>query len=182
MLFRSEATPFSYWSIKPWFLTEGKLAAVLIIPFSWGSQRIAITRASSLFSGAISGEKKHVCKGSLSLPIFLLCYCFAYFIFVCFLISKILERILLIYFPFSYWSIKPWFLTEGKLADVLIIPSSWGSQRIAITRASSNFSGAVAGEKKHFCKGSLSLSIFLLCYCFAYLFIFCFIISKIQKK
>ena len=42
----SEVTPFSYWSIKPWFLTEGKLAAVLIIPSSWGSQRIAITRAS----------------------------------------------------------------------------------------------------------------------------------------
>ena len=44
----SEATPFSYWSIKPWFLTEGKLATVLIIPSSWGSQRIAITRASVL--------------------------------------------------------------------------------------------------------------------------------------
>ena len=84
----SEATPFSYWSIKPWFLTEGKLAAVLIIPSSWGSQRIAITRASSSFSGAVAGEKKHFCKGSLSLPIFLLCYCFAYFIFVCFVISK----------------------------------------------------------------------------------------------
>ena len=84
----SEATPFSYWSIKPWFLTEGKLAAVLIIPSSWGSQRIAITRASSTFSGAVAGEKKHFCKGSLSLPIFLLCYCFAYFIFVCFVISK----------------------------------------------------------------------------------------------
>jgi hypothetical protein len=26
---------------------------------------------------------------------------------------------------FSYWSIKPWFLTKGKLTDVLIIPSSW---------------------------------------------------------
>jgi hypothetical protein len=25
-------------------------------------------------------------------------------------------------------SIKPWFLTERKLAVVLIIPSSWGSQ------------------------------------------------------
>jgi hypothetical protein len=25
---------------------------------------------------------------------------------------------------------KPWFLTEGKLAVVLIIPSSWGSQLI----------------------------------------------------
>src|SRR3954465_14104549 len=27
-----EATAFSYWSIKPWFLIRGKLAAVLIIP------------------------------------------------------------------------------------------------------------------------------------------------------
>jgi hypothetical protein len=30
--------------------------------------------------------------------------------------------------PFSYWFDKPWFLTQGKLAAVLIIPSSWGSQ------------------------------------------------------
>jgi hypothetical protein len=29
---------------------------------------------------------------------------------------------------FSYWFDKPWFITEGKLATVLIIPSSWGSQ------------------------------------------------------
>jgi hypothetical protein len=29
---------------------------------------------------------------------------------------------------FSYWFDKPWCLTEGKLATVLIIPSSWGSQ------------------------------------------------------
>jgi hypothetical protein len=29
---------------------------------------------------------------------------------------------------FSYWIDKPWFLTKGKLATVLIIPSSWGSQ------------------------------------------------------
>jgi hypothetical protein len=29
---------------------------------------------------------------------------------------------------FSYWFDKPWFLTEGKLAIVLIIPSAWGSQ------------------------------------------------------
>jgi hypothetical protein len=26
------------------------------------------------------------------------------------------------------WTDKPWFLTEGKLAAVLIKPSSWGSQ------------------------------------------------------
>jgi hypothetical protein len=29
---------------------------------------------------------------------------------------------------FSYWSIKPWFHNREKLAVVLIIPSSWGSQ------------------------------------------------------
>jgi hypothetical protein len=27
-----------------------------------------------------------------------------------------------------FWTNKPWFLTEGKFATVLIIPSSWGSQ------------------------------------------------------
>ena len=69
--------------------------------------------------------------------------------------------------PSPTGQIKPWFLTEGKLVVVLIIPFSWGSQRIAIRRASSSFSGTVAGEKKHFYKGSLSLSIFLLFYCFA---------------
>jgi hypothetical protein len=26
------------------------------------------------------------------------------------------------------WTDKPWFLTEGKFATILIIPSSWGSQ------------------------------------------------------
>jgi hypothetical protein len=30
---------------------------------------------------------------------------------------------------FSYWTIKPWFLNEGKFAAIFIIPSSWGSQR-----------------------------------------------------
>jgi hypothetical protein len=31
---------------------------------------------SRLFSGAVAGEKEDFYKGSLSLPIFLLCYCF----------------------------------------------------------------------------------------------------------
>jgi hypothetical protein len=57
-------------------------------------------------------------------------------------------------------SIKPWFHTEGRLDVVLIIPSSWGCQLGAYHALSSNFSGAVAGEKEDFCKGSLSLPIF----------------------
>jgi hypothetical protein len=32
----SEVVSFSYWSIKLWFHTEGKLTIVLIIPSSWG--------------------------------------------------------------------------------------------------------------------------------------------------
>jgi hypothetical protein len=86
---------------------------------------------------------------------------------------------------FSYWFDKPWFHIEGRLAVVLIIPSSWGSQLGAYQALSSNFSGVVAGEKEDFCKGSLSLPIFLLCYCFAHFlyFIFaCIFLSKIQKK
>jgi hypothetical protein len=34
----SEVGSFSYWFNKPWFHTEGRLAAVLIITFSWGFQ------------------------------------------------------------------------------------------------------------------------------------------------
>jgi hypothetical protein len=33
-----EVGSFSYWFDKPWFHTEGRLAAVLIITFSWGFQ------------------------------------------------------------------------------------------------------------------------------------------------
>ena len=36
----------SYWFDKPWFLTEGKLAAVRITPSSWGSQRTRAVRVS----------------------------------------------------------------------------------------------------------------------------------------
>jgi hypothetical protein len=34
---------------------------------------------------------------------------------------------------FSYWFDKPWFHYWGKLAAVLLIPSSWGSQLDALT-------------------------------------------------
>jgi hypothetical protein len=44
---------------------------------------------------------------------------------------------------------------------VLIIPSSWGSQRAVTYKPSSNFSGPVAGGEEDFCKGSLSRTIFI---------------------
>jgi hypothetical protein len=42
------------------------------------------------------------------------------------------------------------FTTEERLAAVLIIPSSWGSQRAVTYKPSSNFSGAVAREEEDF--------------------------------
>jgi hypothetical protein len=46
---------------------------------------------------------------------------------------------------FSYWFDKPWFHTEGRLAAVLIIPSSWGSQLGGHLHVIKQFSGAIAG-------------------------------------
>jgi hypothetical protein len=75
---------FSYWSIKPWFHTEGKLTAVLIKTVFWrrcrGLKKNKLPHelgTVNVFSGAVAEEKEDFCKGSLSLPIFLLCYYFA---------------------------------------------------------------------------------------------------------
>jgi hypothetical protein len=57
---------------------------MLIIPSSWGSQLGAYHAPSKHFYGAVAGEKEDFCKGSLSLPTFLLCYCFAYFLYFIF--------------------------------------------------------------------------------------------------
>jgi hypothetical protein len=67
---------------------------------------------------------------------------------------------------FSYWTDKPWFLTEGKLAAVLITPSlgvpNWSIIYIFNTAPSSKFFSAVAVEKEVFCKGSFARTSFTL--------------------
>jgi hypothetical protein len=78
---------------------------------------------------------------------------------------------------------------------VLIMPSSWGSQRAVLTshqavflaplpgieeeeaptstkRQQRSFSHVVAGEEEDFCKGSLARTLFYFVYCFALLY-FC---------
>jgi hypothetical protein len=47
---------------------------------------------------------------------------------------------------------------------------------------SSNFSGAIAGEKEDFCKGSLSLPISYFVIVLLYFIFACIFLSKIQKK
>jgi hypothetical protein len=58
---------------------------------------------------------------------------------------------------FSYWSIKPWFLSDGKFADVLIITSSWVLQRCEIYATLSTITWLIAAHC--FCK----LLLMLLC-------------------
>jgi hypothetical protein len=67
---------------------------------------------------------------------------------------------------FSYWFDKPWFLTKGKLAAVLIIPSLGVSQLVGhlhqYRTAIKPFSSAIAGGKEDFCKGSFARTSFTL--------------------
>jgi hypothetical protein len=79
---------FSYWFDNFGFTTEGKLAAVLIIPSSWGFPLGAYYAPSSIFSGAVAGEKEDFCKGSLSLPTFYFVIVLLYFIFAYIVLSK----------------------------------------------------------------------------------------------
>src|SRR3954454_3319407 len=80
----------------------------------------------------------------------------------------------------------------GKLAAVLIIPSLLGFPTVQPSSTkrqqdclapfhTSRFSGIVAGEKDHFCKGSLSLSIFCFTFLLFLLSYFC-LLHFIQKN
>jgi hypothetical protein len=68
---------------------------------------------------------------------------------------------------------------------VLIIPSSWGSQLGASTwhhQTAIKFSGAVAGEKEDFCKGSFTRTSFTLFIVLLYFIFSCIFLSKTQKN
>jgi hypothetical protein len=87
-------------SINLDFTTEGRLAAVLIITFSWVSNWAVIYikllhqhHTTNKFSGAVAGEKEDFCKGSLSLPIFYFVIVLLYFIFACIILSKVQKKI-----------------------------------------------------------------------------------------
>jgi hypothetical protein len=76
---------------------------------------------------------------------------------------------------FSYWFDKPRFLTEGKLAAVLIIPSlgvpNWSVIYINTAPQSSYFLAPLPGKKKISARG-VSHAYPLLCFSFALLY-FC---------
>jgi hypothetical protein len=80
-------------SINLSFTTEGRLAAVLIITFSWGFQQVFwcqlhASKTAIKLSGAVAREKEDFCKGSLSLSIFYFVIVLLYFIFACIFFIK----------------------------------------------------------------------------------------------
>jgi hypothetical protein len=85
----SEVGSFSYWFDKPWFHTEGRLAVVLIITFSWGFQLgghlqnsyINTAPPTSLLA-PLPGRKKISARGVSHFQSFtLLLFCFILFYF-----------------------------------------------------------------------------------------------------
>jgi hypothetical protein len=76
---------FSYWFDKPWFLTDGRLSTVLIIPSSWGSQLGGICPHQALFLAPLSGKKKISARGvSHTHPLLCFLFCFNLFLLVSF--------------------------------------------------------------------------------------------------
>jgi hypothetical protein len=83
---------------------------------------------------------------------------------------------------FSYWFDKPLFPTVGRLAVVLIIPSSWGSQLGGQLHAIMQFFWCHCRGERGFLQGESLASNLLLCYCFALLYFCLHIFIKNTKK
>jgi hypothetical protein len=94
---------FSYWSIKPWFHIEGKLAVVLISPYTWGFPTGPLRAIKTVFWRRCRGGRGFLQGESLTSNLFtLLLFCLVYFILFCLLLfiknTKKLVPILVVIF------------------------------------------------------------------------------------
>jgi hypothetical protein len=78
---KSASNNLQKWILSPtgrlnlgFILRENLLLCASYLPL--GVSQLVLWDIKTFF-GAVAGEKEDFCKGSLSLPIFLLCYCFA---------------------------------------------------------------------------------------------------------
>jgi hypothetical protein len=105
--------------IKPWFLTEGKLAAVLIKPSSWGSQLDGDlhyhTPPQQRFFGRRCRGKRRLLQREFRTHTLYFVLVLLYFIFACKNTQKIVPTIVVIFVGlllscFIMLSINGWFL------------------------------------------------------------------------
>jgi hypothetical protein len=84
---------FSNWTDKPWFLTKGKFATVLIIPSSWCSQLGGHPARIKLIFWRRCREKRRLLQGEFHTHILYFVLVFLYFIFTCIVLSKIQKKL-----------------------------------------------------------------------------------------
>jgi hypothetical protein len=84
---------FSYWIDKPQFLTEEKVATVLIIPSSWGSQLGGHPARIKLISWRRSRGKRRLLQGEFRMHILYFVLVLLYFIFACIVFIKNTQKI-----------------------------------------------------------------------------------------
>jgi hypothetical protein len=83
----------------------------------------------------------------------------------------------------SYWIDNLGFLLREKLAAIFITPCSWGFPTgRSFTRLHQAFSGAIAGEKEDFCKGSFHTHTLYFVLSFALLYFYLHRFIKNPKK
>jgi hypothetical protein len=89
----------------------------------------------------------------------------------------------------TFWSIgffldtiKSWFLTEGKFATVLIIPSSWGSELGGCLPASSIIFWRRCRGKRRLLQGEFRTHILYFVLCFALLYFYLHRFIKNSQK
>jgi hypothetical protein len=89
---------FSYWFDKPRFLTEGKLAAMLITPSlgvpNWSVIYINTALQSSFFWRCCRGKRRFL-QGEFCTHILYFVLVLLYFIFACIVLSKIQKNSIL---------------------------------------------------------------------------------------
>jgi hypothetical protein len=83
---------------------------------------------------------------------------------------------------FSYWFDKPRFLTEGKHATVLIIPSSWGSQLGGYLPTSSIIFWRRCRGKRRLLQGEFRMHILYFVLVVLYFIFTCIVFIKNKKK
>jgi hypothetical protein len=87
---------------QTWFLTEGKLATVLIIPSSWGSQLGGHPARIKLIFRRHCRGKRRLLQGELRTHILYFVLVLLYFIFACIVLSKIQKKLVSFIVVFVY--------------------------------------------------------------------------------
>jgi hypothetical protein len=107
------------------FITEGRLAAVLIIPSSWGSQRALLTSHQRVFWHHCRGGRR-LLQGESLMHNLLLCFCFALLYFCLHRFIKNIKKLVSFIVAFIYLLLVllEWVLLKTLSCVILLAPKT----------------------------------------------------------